>query len=73
MMIKKGSCIFPPVDEEEKRCLCLEEGFGTVRATLRVSDVRLVLCVWGASIAYSQSLVILMRMFEWCSIVGVLV
>jgi len=34
-------------------------------------DVRLVLCVWGASIAYSQSLVILKRMFEWCSIVGV--
>ena len=35
-------------------------------------DVRLVLCVWGASIAYSQSLVILKRMFEWCIIVGVL-
>ena len=35
-------------------------------------DVRLVLCVWCASIAYSQSLVILKRMFEWCSIVGVL-
>ena len=32
MMIEKGSCVFPLTEEEreeEKRCLCLEEGLGT--------------------------------------------
>ena len=72
MMIKKGSCVFPLVDEEKKRkrdVYVLKEDLEQFEQLSEFGDVRLVLCVWGASIAYSQSLVILKRMFEWCIIV----
>ena len=75
MMIEEGSCVFSFIDEEEKRkrdVYVLKKDLEQFEQLSEFGDVRLVLCVWGASIAYSQSLVILRRMFEWCSIVGVL-
>ena len=72
MMIEKGSCVFSFVDEEEKRkrdVYVLKKDLEQFEQLSEFGDVRLVLCVWGASRAYSQSLVILMRMFEWCIVV----
>ena len=68
MMIEKEAAYF--LSSMRKRDVyVLKKDLEQFEQLSEFGDVRLVLCVWCASIAYSQSLVILMRMFEWCSIV----